>query len=87
VPGELAGDRDHDDRAGLAAGLERVPACVEPAAAPFGLSTVSANAVSVETPRRQTSRSTTSTYGGIVASSVIALSSASLRVFASSIRL
>src|SRR6476660_7741810 len=37
VPGEFASDRDHDDRAGLAAGLERVPACVEPAAAPLGL--------------------------------------------------
>ena len=49
-------------------------------------STVNANAVSVETPRRQTSRSTTSAYGGVAASSVIALSSASLLVFASSIR-
>src|SRR3954447_15366709 len=33
VAGELAGDRDHDDRAGLASGLERVPASVEPAGA------------------------------------------------------
>ena len=37
MPGEFAGDRDHDDRAGLASGFERVPACVEPVAAPFGL--------------------------------------------------
>jgi hypothetical protein len=50
-------------------------------------STVSANAVSVETPRRQTSRSTTSTYGSLAASSAIALSSVSLLVFASIIRL
>ncbi len=33
VSGELARDRDHDDRAGLASGLERVPASVEPAGA------------------------------------------------------
>ena len=46
-----------------------------------------ANAVRVDTPRRQTSRSTTSTYGGVAASSVIALSSASLLAFASSMRL
>ena len=141
VSGELARDGDHDDRARLASGLERVPASVQPAGAPVGLgshgerlagasaferdaqartalrwcqaastrsrracvlpvlvippcrrrsplefslgvrprngpsdsgrnrfqspsSTVNANAVSVETPRRQTSRSTTSTYGG-----------------------
>src|SRR5205823_7609852 len=44
-------------------------------------STVNANAVSVETPRRQTSRLTTSTYGGAPASSAIALSSASRLVF------
>lgn len=37
MPGEFAGDRDHDDRAGLAAGFERVPASVEPTAAPLGL--------------------------------------------------
>ena len=41
---------------------------------------------SVETPRRQTSRSTTSAYGGVVASSLIASSSASRLLFASSIR-
>ena len=33
VSGELARDGDHDDRAGLASGLERVPACVQPAGA------------------------------------------------------
>src|SRR3954451_2632293 len=49
-------------------------------------STVNANAVSVETPRRQTSPLTTSTYGGVAASSAIALSSASRLLFASSIR-
>jgi len=37
VSGELAGDRDHDDRAGLAAGLERVPAAVKPPSAALGL--------------------------------------------------
>ena len=37
MSGELAGDRDHDDRAGLASGLEGVPASVEPAAASLGL--------------------------------------------------
>jgi hypothetical protein len=37
VSGELAGDGDHDDRAGLASGLERVPASVEPAGAAVGL--------------------------------------------------
>ena len=31
VSGELARDGDHDDQAGLASGLERVPASVEPA--------------------------------------------------------
>jgi hypothetical protein len=41
VAGEFAGDRDHDDRAELAAGLERVPACVEPPASPLGLSSYS----------------------------------------------
>jgi hypothetical protein len=162
VSGELAGDGDHDDRAGLTSGLEGVPAVVEPSGAALGLgscgerfavpsaferdapaqraalvpggldqepacvavpvfvippwrrrspvefslgvrprngpsdsgrnlfqspsSTVNANAVSVETPRRRTSRSTTSTYGGVAASSVIALSSASLLVFAPSMR-
>src|SRR5262249_42997971 len=40
-------------------------------------STVNANAVSVETPRRQTSRSTTSRYGDVAASSAIASSRAS----------
>src|SRR5712691_5558133 len=38
VSGELAGDGDHDDRAGFASGLERVPAPVEPAGAAVGLS-------------------------------------------------
>jgi hypothetical protein len=33
VSGEPARDGDHDDRAGLASGLERVPASVEPAGA------------------------------------------------------
>ena len=33
VSGELARDGDHDDRAGLASGLERVPASVQPAGA------------------------------------------------------
>src|SRR5215216_7861253 len=37
VSGEFAGDGDHDDRAGLASGLERVPASVEPAGAAVGL--------------------------------------------------
>jgi hypothetical protein len=37
VSGELARDGDHDDRAGLASGLERVPASVEPAGAAVGL--------------------------------------------------
>ena len=157
----LAGDGDHDDRAGLAAGLERVPASVEPAGAAVGLgssgverlpvasafergaqaragaggaqaastrsrracrgrlppalviapwrrrcplelslgvrprngpsdsgrnlpqspgrsSTVSASAVSVETPRRQTRRPTTSVNGASPASSAIARSKTSL---------
>jgi hypothetical protein len=38
VAGEFAGDGDHDDRAGLASGLERVPAPVESAGAAVGLS-------------------------------------------------
>src|SRR5947209_15314479 len=38
VSGELAGDGDHDDRAGLASGLERVPAPVESAGAAVSLS-------------------------------------------------
>jgi hypothetical protein len=37
VPGEFAGDGDYDDCAGLASGLERVPAMVEPAGAAVGL--------------------------------------------------
>src|SRR5205823_11417332 len=37
VSGELARDRDHDDRAGLASGLERVPASVQSAGASVGL--------------------------------------------------
>src|SRR5215217_6569097 len=37
VSGEFAGDGDHDDRAGLASALERVPAFVEPAGAALGL--------------------------------------------------
>jgi hypothetical protein len=37
VSGELAGDGDHDDRAGLASGLERVPAIVQPAGCALGL--------------------------------------------------
>ena len=37
MSGELAGDGDHDDRAGLASCLERVPASVEPAGAAVGL--------------------------------------------------
>ena len=37
MSGELARDSDHDDRAGLASSLERVPASVEPAGAAVGL--------------------------------------------------
>ncbi len=37
VSGELARDRDDDDCAGLASGLERVPACVQPPGAALGL--------------------------------------------------
>ena len=37
VSGELARDGDHDDRARLASGLERVPASVQPAGAAVGL--------------------------------------------------
>ena len=37
MSGEFAGDRDHDDRAGLPSGLERVPACVQAPGALFGL--------------------------------------------------
>ena len=37
VCGEFAGDGDHDDQAGLASGLERVPAPVQPASATVGL--------------------------------------------------
>ena len=36
--GEFARDGDDDDRAGFAAGLERLPASVQAAAAPLGLS-------------------------------------------------
>jgi hypothetical protein len=39
VPGELAGDRDDDDRAALASSLERVPTFVEPAGAAVSLGT------------------------------------------------
>ena len=38
VSGQLARDGDHDDRARLAAGLERLPASVQAATAPLGLS-------------------------------------------------
>jgi hypothetical protein len=37
VSGELAGHGDHDDRAGFASGLERVPASVQPSGAALGL--------------------------------------------------
>jgi hypothetical protein len=37
VPGELAGDRDDDDRPGLASALERVPASMQPTRAALGL--------------------------------------------------
>ncbi len=47
-------------------------------------STVSASAVSVETPRRQDRRATISRYGGAAATSAIVWSSLSRRAFASS---
>src|SRR5438445_618963 len=37
VSGEFAGDRDDDDRAGLASSLEGVPALVQPPTAAFSL--------------------------------------------------
>ncbi len=37
MSGEFAGDGDHDDRAGLASALERLPASVKPAGAPVRL--------------------------------------------------
>ena len=37
MSGELAGDRDDDDRAGFASRFERLPASVKPPGAAFGL--------------------------------------------------
>jgi hypothetical protein len=37
VSGEFSSDGDHDDRAGLASALERVPASVQPLGAALGL--------------------------------------------------
>ena len=59
VPGELAGDRDHDEQAGLAPSLERVPTSMQPAGArvrlsPHGEGLAFASALQSDAPTRST---------------------------------